>query len=129
MIYIPQEEKKKLEHAVLQQIALEIFKRSQEKIIEYGAVDNGFLLKSGKIISTDKEIIITYDAPYAEYVEYGSYPHFPPVEPIKQWVRGKLSTGNDKKDESIAWAIATKISQEGVKPRPFLRSAADEVLV
>lgn len=91
-------------------------------------------------------------APYAQYVHEGREPgKMPPVRPIEEWLRKKripvspdaskvklsvrvnqramLSNEQAKLQEkyrSVAWAIATKIKKEGMKPKRFLISAIIE---
>lgn len=126
---LPPAELKRLQRDMANEVAMKIFKRSQEILVEMGIVDNGFLLASGKIIPlSDDEILIRYDAPYASFVEYGTRPHFPPVEPIAEWVSSRLTINDAKERRRVAFAIAHKIAKEGLEPRPYLRKAVDEVL-
>lgn len=107
----------------LNEIVDKIFSESQENIIRYGAVDTGFMLRSGNI---NREFLvkeIIYSAPYAVSVEFGREPgHMPPVEPIKKWLMRKFHM-SEKKAENTAWAIAKKIQKSGTRARPFLRDA------
>ncbi len=71
---------------------------------------------------------IVCDAPYAIYVERGSRPHWPPIAPILAWVLqkgfvGYSASGKPQSAESIAHAIAYKISVEGTKPTWFMRNS------
>lgn len=71
---------------------------------------------------------IVCDAPYALAVERGSRPHWPPIEPIIAWVTlkgftGISAAGKPETAESIAWAIAHKISVEGTEPTWFMKSS------
>lgn len=128
MLEIEKKEFEKVVDEMLTKIAIEIFKRSQENIRKFNAIDTGFLWRSG-FVRIDKilEKEVGYTAPYSVYVEFGSEPHYVPQKPIFEWVRRKLKITSKKKANSVAWAIVKKISEEGVKPRPFLRKAIDEV--
>lgn len=69
---------------------------------------------------------IVCDAPHAIYVERGTRPHWPPIAPILAWVElkgfvGISASGKPQTAESIAHAIAHKISVEGTKPTWFMR--------
>lgn len=71
---------------------------------------------------------IVCDAPYAIYVERGTRPHWPPIAPILAWVlvkgfAGLSASGKTQSAESIAHAIAHKISVEGTKPTWFMRNS------
>lgn len=107
----------------LNEIIDAIFSESQENIVRYGAVDTGFMLRSGNVNRVFLEKEIVYSAPYAISVEYGREPgSMPPVEPIKKWLMRKFHM-KEKEAENTAWAIAKKIKKSGTRARPFLRDA------
>lgn len=110
-------------------IADEIFSLSQENIVRYGAIDTGFMLRSG-IVKRDfmqKEII--YSAPYTGIQEFGREPGtMPPTEPIKKWLMRKMHLRESEANDA-AWAIARKIASKGTKARPFMRDAINEISV
>lgn len=111
--------KKKLDRG-LDDVADFILTASQELV----PVDTGNLKRSGIIEREFLEKSIRYEAPYAEPVEYGRQPGFmPPVEPFIKWAHRHGS----KDPERAAWAIAIKIKNEGIPPRPFLRPALVQV--
>lgn len=69
---------------------------------------------------------------YWKYVEYGRKPgKFPPIDAIKMWIdvkpilpraiNGKLPT-----KPQLAFLIARKIAQKGIKPKPFLYNTMDK---
>ena len=117
---------------IVENIAFKIFTKSQENLTEPGEdgriiTDTSELLISGKVIPEGENWIIKYDVPYAMSIEYGSEPHSIPVEPLIKWSKRKLGkTG--KEAERTAWAVRTKIAQEGTEPRPFLRPALFEII-
>ena len=69
----------------LDEIADQIFAESQNNIVLKNIIDEGTLLKSGKIIKQESERIIVYDVPYADVIEFGRTPgSMPPINPIKE---------------------------------------------
>lgn len=121
-IKLSTESEEKIAKMILNQVSNEIFKASQDNIIEFEAIDTGFMLRSGTLWQSGKlKNTISYQAPYSSVIEFGSAPHFPPIEPIQRWVERKL--GNTTNSRQIAFAIAKRISLEGTKPRPFIRNA------
>ena len=99
-----------------------IFTKSQENIVEEGAVDRGTLLKSGNVNRKFLEKEIVYSAPHAVFVEFGTDPHMPPVDPIMEWARRKLGLPEDEA-RRVAWAIAKKIEKEGTPGIHFMEKA------
>lgn len=89
----------------------------------YPAVDTGGLRASIKTELGRDSVTVYSDAPYAGAIEFGTRPFRPPLEPIAEWVlRKKIATDpNDAK--GIAFAIANKMSKEGIKPRYFTKKA------
>lgn len=87
----------------------------------------GTVKTSGKWI----EISISLED-YWKYVEYGRKPgKFPPIDAIRMWIdvkpilpraiNGKLPT-----KQQLAFLIARKIAQKGIKPKPFLYNTMDK---
>lgn len=60
---------------------------------------------------------VIFDAPHAIYVEFGCRPHMPPVPPLIRWAQA--IGANDPRD--MAWAVAIKIKNEGIRPTYFVR--------
>lgn len=58
--------------------------------------------------------IVGSPLPYAVPVELGTRPHRPPVEPLIDWARAKFGL-DDQAAQSVAWAVATKISKKGTQ--------------
>lgn len=82
-------------------------------------------------VDQDGMIYVGTDLPYGPVLEWGRDPgKAPPFEPIYEWVKKKVGFYQDiKTDEDarrIAWAIVTKIKQEGVKGRYFFRISIEE---
>lgn len=98
---------------------------------------------SYNIIKNDKShylIEFGSNAPHAKYVHEGREPgKMPPVNAIKEWLKIKgsryfkrgfmgLSRSNSTEANlnSLSWAIALKIKENGVKAHPFLKIAIDQ---
>jgi len=109
--------------------------------------------EAGKIIGV---LGVGANVPYAIYVHEDCKPHFPPLRPIRLWImqKGFLKYGGDKVNKgflrkkfnykrdrlahreegkeahslvnSVAYAIAKKISIHGTKGLPFLRMALNQ---
>lgn len=124
------------------EIAQFIFARSQENLVQpmpwgdksYASnrkpsriSDQSQLLQSGvpPYWEDDLTIVFRYDAPHAPYVEYGTPPHPVGANRLLGWVNRKLNI-KGKRAERVAWAIATKIKQEGMDPHPFIRPAVED---
>ena len=86
-------------------------------LIENAPVDTGFLKNNIHMQITDKGFSIKMPK-YAYYTEFG-YPAgtMPNVEALKGWSRRVLG------DESLAWAVAMSIKQNGTKPQYWIREA------
>jgi len=86
-----------------------------EQIERNGTTFKGHLKNSIKVTFEGNKLVIT-GLEYGLYVEYGRPPG-KPVSPehLKEWCRLKLG------DENAAFAVAKKISEEGIEPRPWLR--------
>ena len=85
----------------LNEIADFIFSKSQENIVEYGAIDEATLLKSGYVNRQFLEKEIGYSAPYAGHVDFGTDPHMPPVAPLIAWVKRKFLFQINKQQELL----------------------------
>ena len=110
-------------------IADEIFAESQQNLVRDGKIDTGTLLKSGNINRLKDGAEIVYIAPYADDVEFGRLPgSMPPSDRLEKWVRRKLGVDRSK-SKGVAFAVARAIKERGIQPAPYLRPAADKVLV
>lgn len=111
----------------LDEVADDVFFYSQQNIVDQGLIDRGTLLKSGNINREFLRKQVIYSAVHAEPTEFGRLPgSMPPVDSIKEWVKRKGLTIDDKKINSIAWAISMDIKQNGIVPRPYLRPAVEK---
>lgn len=94
----------------------------------YPAVDTGGLRASIKTELGRDSATVYSDAPYAGAIEFGTRPFRPPLEPIAEWIlRKKIATEMDDV-QGIAFAIANKMSKEGIKPRHFTKKAVARFL-
>lgn len=57
--------------------------------------------------------VVGTSSPYAVPVELGTKPHFPPLEPLKDWVRARLTNVAESEVDGVALAIARKIAARG----------------
>jgi len=111
----------------LDEITDQIFADSQDNIVTKNIIDEGTLLKSGKITSNFLNKEIKYDVPYAEEIEFGRTPGTePPFGPILAWVKRKKLAKNDSAAYAFAKNIVRKIKEQGKEPRPFLSPAVDK---
>lgn len=114
---------------LLNNIANNVFYRSQNNIVDMGLVDESTLLGSGKIEPGDREVTIVYSAPHSSVMEFGRAvggrmsPNF-----LTGWIRRKLGISDEKEIMRVAWAIAKSIEANGITPRPFLRQAREGVI-
>lgn len=87
-------------------------------------VDTGRLRSSYNTDILEDRVRVGTNVVYAESIEFGTAPFHPPSEPIKEWVSRVMAV--DAKDvDSVAWAIITKISRQGISPQPHFRPAID----
>lgn len=118
----------KMIDSMLDEIADEIFTKSQELIVSKNIIDEGTLLKSGNIIRQPLNKEIVYGVPYAEEIEFGRTPGtLPPLNAIEDWVRRKRLVPNERAVKKFAYNIAKHIEEQGKEPRPFLTPAVENV--
>ncbi|HHH29032.1 MAG TPA: HK97 gp10 family phage protein [Polyangiaceae bacterium] len=87
------------------------------------AVATGELARSVVTTRVDDGAIVRVEAPHAPFMEEGTRPHFPPLQPLEDWVRLKGFARDDASVRRIAYAIALKISRDGIAPRHFFQKA------
>lgn len=115
-----------LKRDISKHIADEVFKKSQENIVDMGISDTGNLLITGEVKYFQNYAQIIYPAPYAEAVNSGTRPHAINPEWIEGWVKRKLGK-SEKQAKRIAKLIAFKIQRYGTKPQPFFDNAIEFV--
>jgi hypothetical protein len=140
-----EELKKKLETALANKFAQEIYEVSQKNLDEtkwpittklYGTIlvkvtDTGNLKRSGEIVPATEgsnTAYVVYRAPYARDIEYGRPPgkRVEDLNRLKGWVIRKLGVKSEEADIVVKY-VARKIYKEGTEPRPFLRDALYQV--
>ena len=92
----------------------------REEILLY--YDQQGLRASGNLA---EELVVDYDpqtgrilltAPdYVDYLVDGRQPGPVPIQVIRDWISNKGIQGGDITQEQLAWAIATKIKNEGIR--------------
>jgi len=64
------------------------------------------------------------DTPYSAALNFGRQPgKMPPVQPLEEWFRLKIHL-DPAEAKKAAWALAHKIKNEGMDPKPFFTTAA-----
>lgn len=95
-----------------------------------GSVITGLLRRSGHVERKGDEITAGFfdttnrNSGYAMFVEYGRRAgKMPPPDEIGAWVYKKFHLKDWKAANSIGWAVAKRIAQEGTQPHPFFGPA------
>ena len=112
----------------LKDSAARIVAGAKTRLKDNGSVATGMLRNSGSVRpQVDGTVDAGFYAEYAYWVEYGRKAGgMPPVKLIKEWVRKKHITSNEKEIESMAWAVAKSIAANGTKAKPFLTPSYEE---
>ena len=130
--------------------AVDVLGKSVEKLKNNGSVATSNLANSGRVKKQKNYWTVGYTASYAWVVEYGRKAGtYPPIQPLIDWVHkkriafvNKVSTRGknagqirqvkgdkyEQRVKSIAIAISKSIKKTGVKPKPFLTPAFNEVM-
>lgn len=84
--------------------------------------------KKFKVTLNNKELNVSIPG-YYTYVDKGRKKgKRPPIKPIIDWVkRNKLDIPEGSSVESIAFAVANSIANDGIKPRPFIEELQLEI--
>lgn len=112
----------------LKESAARIVAGAKTRLKDNGSVATGMLRNSGSVRpQVDGTVDAGFYADYAYWVEYGRKAGgMPPVKLIKEWVRKKHITSNEKEIDSMAFAIARNIAANGTKAKPFLTPSYEE---
>lgn len=112
----------------LKESAARIVAGAKTHLKDNGSVATGMLRNSGSVRpQVDGTVDAGFYAEYAYWVEYGRKAGgMPPVKLIKEWVRKKHITSNEKEIDSMAFAIAKNIAANGTKAKPFLTPSYEE---
>lgn len=117
-------------------IANEFIKEYKQQLENFDANATGTLSRTATAsVEVNGPLITLYTelAPEWKWVENGRKPggKFPPRQAILDWmkVRNILPRGpRPISQESLAFLIQRKIAVEGIKPRPALHNAAEEIV-
>lgn len=112
----------------LKESAARIVAEAKRKIKDNGSIATGMLRNSGSVRpQVDGTVDAGFYAEYAYWVEYGRKAGgMPPVKLIKEWVRKKHLSSDEKEIDSMAFAIAKSIAANGTKAKPFLTPSYEE---
>ena len=112
----------------LNEAAARIVAEAKIKLKDNGSIATGMLRNSGSVRpQVDGTVDAGFYAEYAYWVEYGRKAGgMPPVKLIKEWVRKKHITSDEKEIDSMAFAIAKNIAANGTKAKPFLTPSYEE---
>lgn len=130
--------------------AVDMLGKSVENLKNNGSVATSNLANSGRVKKMKNYWTVGYTASYAWVVEYGRKAGtYPPIQPLIEWVHkkriafvNKVSTRGknagqsrqvkgdkyEQRVKSIAIAISKSIKKTGIKPKPFLIPAFNEVM-
>lgn len=68
---------------------------------------------------------------YGVFIEYGRRKgaKMPPHDPIKKWaIKRNIFSSSDKKADGITYLIRKGISENGIKPKPFIFDNVDDMV-
>lgn len=110
--------------------AAEIIADAKSNLRENTSVVTGLLRQSGRVERKKDDITAGFfdttnrNSGYALFVEYGRRSgKMPPPDEIAAWVYKKFHLNDWKAANSLGWAIAKRIAQEGTQPHPFFGPA------
>lgn len=108
-----------------------------ETIIEsmkFYDLEDSNIIKNVTYSISNNTVIINIPS-YAIFIEQGRRPlsKMPPLNVILAWVKRKRIKGRDKKsgrfikDNVLVFLIARAIARRGIRPRPFLKRATNQI--
>lgn len=110
--------------------AQEMINDAKRNLRENTSVVTGLLRSSGHVERKKDDITAGFfdttnrNSGYAAYVEYGRRSgKMPPPDEIGAWVYKKFHLKDWKVANSLGWAIAKRIAQNGTQPHPFFGPA------
>jgi len=104
-------------------IATKIGEMAKDNLIEFKAVDTGYLLSTMKVYSEGKETILEFTADYASAVEYGEKDPNVRWYDIHDWLKRKTGIINEKELGAKTTVITNKIRTEGQTPKLYVTKA------
>jgi len=101
---------------------LDVQRKAKEKLKSMKAWDLGNLANSimADMLAGGEIVEVGPEAPYGICVEYGTRPHFPPPDALEGWAR--------RHGFESAWPICKAISERGLKARPYLQPAYEQIV-
>jgi hypothetical protein len=101
--------------------AFNIQRKAKDSLRAFGAIDTGHARATtiAEFAKDGFESEIGTVAPYGIYIEFGTRPHFPPPDALEAWARHH--------GFKSAWPICKAIAKRGLRARPYLMPAYDEV--
>lgn len=110
--------------------AMDLIADAKENLRENSSVVTGLLRASGHVTRKKDDITAGFfdttnrNSGYALFVEYGRRSgKMPPPDEISAWVYKKFHLKDWKAANSLGWAIAKRIAQQGTQPHPFFGPA------
>ena len=117
----------------LETAGMRIIADAKVNLRENLSVVTGLLRASGHVMRQGWELTIGFfdttnrNSGYASFVEYGRRAgKMPPPDEIGAWVYKKFHLKDWKTANSLGWAIAKRIAQQGTQPHPFFEPAVDK---
>tara|TARA_R110000850_G_scaffold7780_10_gene28530 strand:- start:805 stop:1266 length:462 start_codon:yes stop_codon:yes gene_type:complete len=102
----------KITDELLERELLVLVEELKAKHIELGQKASGKWIESLEVVVSGGKGII-YGTGYTQYLTKGRTPGArPPINPLKEWAKVKLGV-SDKEALNVAFAVATKIANEG----------------
>lgn len=112
----------------MDELADNVFLKSQNNIVDHNIIDESTLLKTGNVNREYLQKTVIYPVLYAESIEFGRTPgSMPSIDSLTGWVKRKLAIVDPLEARTIAFFIARDIKINGRKARPFLGPAVESV--
>ena len=123
------EEGQKITKEKAEKILMLCMMKMEELAIKNAPVDQGFLRLNISLFPQllSNKYVLTSNADYSADLEYGNTPKNVNLGDILAWVERKGIASGDGA-ENVAWYVAKKIREEGIKAHPYMRPALNEVL-
>jgi len=101
-----------------------------DKVSSNRSVASGHLRNSFKISELSENGYVVEMAGYGQIVDEGRRRgSMPPTTPILSWIREKgISPKSGQTAEQLSFAIAMGIKNKGIRPKPFIMPAVEEMI-
>jgi hypothetical protein len=110
-------------------VSLNLTQEIRSEILEQDLIYTGRMIGSIKVktLVPRRVFQVVVDVPYASTLERGRRHVYADVRKLTEWAMRKK--GESYEDaQRAAWAIATKLKKEGIRPRYFIRRAVRRFL-